>query len=154
MGLPIQKEGAGGKAFGAFWVPTANNQTYQRSYSVNGYYDPASSRRNLKLIVRHRVNEVVFDRQKRATGVRVQPLDGSPAFIVNAAKEVILTAGWLHTPHILQRSGIGPKALLKEAGIPVLVDLPGVGSNLQDHPAGTAVFQCKSSRVILVIICL
>ncbi|PPQ81761.1 hypothetical protein CVT24_005119 [Panaeolus cyanescens] len=47
----------------------------------------------------------------------------------------IFAAGWLHTPQILQRSGIGPASLLKQAGIPLIVDLPGVGSNLQDHPA-------------------
>lgn len=53
---------------------------------------------------------------------------------VKANKEVVLAAGAVHTPQILMRSGIGPKAHLEEAGVAVLVDLPGVGANLQDHP--------------------
>jgi len=146
MGIPIQKEGAGGKAYGAFWVPSANNRTYHRSYTIGNYYKPnaAHGQRNLRLITRHRVNEVLFDRKKRATGVTIQLRDGGATFTVKAKKEIVLTAGWLHTPQILQRSGIGPKALLQEAGIPVLVDLPGVGSNLQDHPTGNSTWECKS----------
>jgi len=79
------------------------------------------------------VNEVLFDSSKRAESVTIQPRDNVndvPAITVKARQEIILCAGWLHTPQILQRSGIGPKNLLAQAGIDVLVDLPGVGSNL------------------------
>ena len=142
LGMPIQKEGAGGNAFGAFWVHTVVNQTYHRSYSRNAYFEPASSRPNLKILVRHRVNEVLFDKHKRATGVSIQSRDGSAPFTIKAAQEIVLCAGWSHTPQILQRSGVGPKDLLKKAGIPLVVDLPGVGSNLQDHPGLRGAYRC------------
>ena len=53
---------------------------------------------------------------------------------MKAKSEVIIAAGAPHTPQVLQLSGIGPSRLLKELGIPVVVDLPGVGQNFQDHP--------------------
>lgn len=68
----------------------------------------------------HRVNEVLFDEKKHASGIRIWPrnTDSSEAsFTVHARKEVILTAGALHSPQILQRSGIGPRDLLASAGI-------------------------------------
>jgi len=151
--MPIQKEGANGNAFGAFWVPSALNQTYHRSYARTAYFDPSSAQPNLKVIVRHRVNEIIFDKGKgknpRAVGVTVQPRDGSPSFIVKAKQEVVLTAGSLHTPQILQRSGVGPRWLLEKAGVKVLVDLPGVGSNLQDHPTTSSTFICGSLSLYL-----
>jgi choline dehydrogenase-like flavoprotein len=64
--------------------------------------------------------------------------------IVQAKKEIIMAAGSLHTPQILQRSGIGPSSLLNEICIKVLVDLPGVGGNLQDHPVARVTFNCES----------
>lgn len=139
LGIQPQKEGAL-NAHGLFWFPGAlSAATVTRSYAVSGYYRPVASRANLHLLTGHRVNEVVFDRNKRATGVTIQERgtpNGDPAVVrtVRAKREIVLTAGFLHTPHVLQRSGVGPAALLKEAGIPVVVDLPGVGANLQDHP--------------------
>ena len=146
LGVPIQKEGAAGDSFGAFWVPNNVDQSYRRSYARNAFYDPASNRSNLKLLTGYRVNEVLFTNDKRAYGVTMQARgtpNGAAITTVKAAQEVILCAGWLHTPQILQRSGLGPKSLLTQAGIPVLVDLPGVGSNLQDHPVSHIDFTCK-----------
>lgn len=62
---------------------------------------------------------------------------------VRARREIILTAGSLHSAQVLQRSGIGPSWLLEKANISVLVDRPGVGSSLQDHPVGHVSFRCK-----------
>ena len=63
---------------------------------------------------------------------------------MKAKKEVILAAGTIHTPQILQLSGVGGAALLKQAGVPIKVDLPGVGSNFQDHGYTPGVsFRCK-----------
>ncbi|PGH00001.1 hypothetical protein AJ80_09237 [Polytolypa hystricis UAMH7299] len=142
-GAVSQKEGAL-DAHGVFWIPAAMDpKTMQRSYSVNGYYDPAKSRKNLEILTGTRVNTVVFDHRKRTTGVTIQKRDtpdGEGVETVKAKREVILCAGWLHTPQILQRSGVGPASLLREADIDVVVDLPGVGSNFQDHAAAGATF--------------
>ena len=109
-----------------------------RSYSRIGYYDSVKDRPNLEILTGWRVNEILFDERKHATGITMQPRgtanDGKSVLRIKVKKEVVLTAGSLHSPHVLQRSGIGPKWLLEQAGIDVLVDLPGVGSNLQDHP--------------------
>lgn len=69
------------------------------------------------------------------TGGQYVPADdgGDQAMTVMASKEVILAAGSIHTPQVLQLSGIGPSTLLRRANIPVVVDLLGVGSNFQDH---------------------
>lgn len=134
------------QAYGLFWFPNAFiAKTVKRSYAVNGYYNPVSSRQNLHLLTGTRVNEILFNPSKRATGVTFQSRgtpDGEGVKVVKASKEIVLTAGFMHTPHILQRSGVGPADLLHRANISVLVDLPGVGSNFQDHPAGLPNFQC------------
>lgn len=62
---------------------------------------------------------------------------------VNANKEIILAAGAAHTPQILQLSGVGPKGLLHNLEIPVVVDLPGVGQNFQDQPTLYASYNCE-----------
>lgn len=145
-GVPLQVEG-GLNGYGLFWYPGALDPVnVRRSYAVNGYYTPASSRSNLELLTGTRVNEVKFDASKRATGVTIQARgtpDGQNVQTINANQEIVLTAGYLHTPQILQRSGIGPAALLNSANIPVLVDLPGVGSNFQDHASASASFRCE-----------
>ena len=118
-----------------FWVPRAqdpHNQT--RSYAVTGYLDPAMTRDNFDLLPGHRVNQIMLSEDNHAEGVMVQRRGGRSPSIIHAKKEVILAAG-LHTPVIMQRSGIGPQRLLDAAGIDVRVELPGVGMNLQDHPA-------------------
>ncbi|KAH7099917.1 alcohol oxidase [Auriculariales sp. MPI-PUGE-AT-0066] len=131
---PNKEQGLG--AYGVVWFPSALDPVnVTRSYAVNRYYDPASSRSNLHLLTYSRVNEIIFNKRKHATGVTVQPRDTTTILNVTAKKEIVLTAGALHTPQILQRSGVGPAALLKEAKVPVVVDLPGVGSNYQDHSA-------------------
>lgn len=63
---------------------------------------------------------------------------------VEATKEVVLAAGAVHSPQVLQLSGIGPKGHLEELGIETLVDLPGVGQNFQDHPTLYLQFNCLS----------
>lgn len=149
-------EAALGKSYGAFWVPSnLNPSILTRSYARNGYFDPVSARPNLQLIVGHRVNEIQFDAERRAESVTIQARDAVDVQMpvtVKASREIMLCAGWLHTPQILQRSGIGPRKLLEEAGIEVLVDLPGVGSNLQDHPVTGISYTCKSNSQSLLML--
>jgi choline dehydrogenase-like flavoprotein len=127
MGLKVRKEGAGGNAVGVFWVPRAQNPVDQsRSYAVSGHLDPALKRDNFELLTGHRVVKVLLSNLQRAEGVKVTPRTGSTSNTTNirAKKEVILAAGF-HSAVILQRSGIGPRKVLDDAGIEVKVDLPG-----------------------------
>ena len=80
---------------------------------------------------------------KRVTGVRGS-FDGVPGRIV-ARREVLLSAGAIGSPQILQVSGIGPGAVLKTAGVDVLHELAGVGANLQDHYQARFVYHCNAA---------
>lgn len=138
-GVPLPKEHASGDAVGAYWVPTAlQPKTQTRSDARNGYYDPIKSRKNLILATGKTVNEILFD-HSRATGYKakgVQYVSRSDKSVkqVYAKREVIMAAGSVFTPQILQLSGLGPKDVLSAAGVQVKKNMPAVGANLQDHP--------------------
>ena len=101
----------------------------QRWSAANAYLKPALKRSNLDL---HNclVRRIIMD-GKRAVGVEVQR--GSDVYIVHARREVIIAASAINSPKLLMLSGIGPAAHIKETGINVIADRPGVGQNLQDH---------------------
>lgn len=124
----------GGVNPGIFWLPTvlnAENQT--RCDARIAHYDRViATRANYHVLPSNTVAKVLFN-ETRAIGVEYLPTAGGNLSTVYASKEVILAAGALHTPQILQLSGVGPKALLDSLSIPVVSDLPGVGSNLQDQ---------------------
>lgn len=93
-------------------------------------------RDNLHLMVETHVDRVIIDKDSqgelKATGVRAVKADGSVVEL-KASKEVIISSGAYCSPNVLNRSGIGAKVELEQHGITTLVDLPGVGKNLQDH---------------------
>lgn len=91
---------------------------------------------NLHLLVETKVSRVVFDEQGCARGVECWPRAGTTTTTkttIKAKRLVVVSAGALGTPSILERSGVGSGALLQKLGIPVVSDLPGVGENYQDH---------------------
>ena len=141
--IDIPLDGAGGNN-GLFWFPTSMDpKTFTRSYARTGHYDNIQ-RPNFDLITMHKVNKVLFD-GTRAVGLQFTPRGTNQTAIrVRANREVIISAGTVHTSQILQRSGIGPKDLLEQAGIPTLLDLPGVGQNFQDHAYLSVGYRCKS----------
>ncbi|PVH73388.1 GMC oxidoreductase [Cadophora sp. DSE1049] len=137
LGIEATKEGAGGEALGLFWIPSAMNPKNEtRSYSKTGHYDSSSLRENCHLLTGYQTREIVIS-NLRAEGITIQARSGTDTTIttISATREVILAAGAFGSPILLQRSGVGPKALLESAGIEVKVDLPGVGQNFQDHAA-------------------
>jgi choline dehydrogenase-like flavoprotein len=139
LNIPFIDQPAQGDATGAFWVPqSVDARTQTRCSALTCYYDLVSSRSNLKLLTEHQVTELVFaesDSDKLVvSGVKVLDRNTNNTLTFSAKKEVILAAGSIHTPHILQLSGIGPKAVVEAAGIESKLDLPAVGSNFQDHP--------------------
>ncbi|MGO4317916.1 choline dehydrogenase [Agrobacterium sp. MCAB5] len=100
------------------------------------------SRSNLTITPRALVERVILE-GKRAVGVRCRMNNGSLTF--TAHREIILCAGGVGTPHILQLSGIGPAEELLKHGIPVVHNAAGVGSNLQDHLDLPVQFSCKQA---------
>jgi len=101
-----------------------------RCSTAVAYLKPARHRANLHVETNALASRIRFD-GTRATGVRF--LQHGEMREVSARREVILTAGALQSPQLLQLSGVGPAALLRELGIPVVADRAGVGANLQDH---------------------
>jgi choline dehydrogenase-like flavoprotein len=142
-GVDTPVDGASGDN-GVFWHPTSVDPTrFWRSYARTGHYD-GITRSNFQVITRQKVRRVLFE-GTTATGVEFAARDGSTTpRTVRARREVILSAGTIHSPQILQLSGIGPAPLLQQAGIPLLVDLPGVGQHFQDHMYLSVGFRCTS----------
>ncbi|KAK4168133.1 putative GMC oxidoreductase [Cladorrhinum sp. PSN259] len=136
--VPFVKDSGSGEP-GVYWYPTfMDPNTVLRSYAKSGHYEPVKSRSNYHLLTEVKVNKILFTNTK-ATGVSWVPVVGgkannNAADSVSIRKEVIVAAGGIHSPQILQLSGIGPRKVLSAAGIDTLVDLPGVGQNFQDHP--------------------
>ena len=106
----------------------------RRASAAATYLRPAKKRPNLQIITHALVHHVVF-KDKRATGVVFSRggAGNNKVEIVDAAREVILSAGAIGSPHVLQLSGVGDPEVLAKAGISVHHALPGVGRNFQDH---------------------
>ena len=104
------------------------------------YLKPALARANLKVETRALIRRILLE-GKKAVGVEYER--GGKIMTARASREVLLCAGPIGSPQLLQRSGIGPAAVLKNAGVEVIHDLPGVGENLQDHLEFYFQFQCK-----------
>lgn len=111
-----------------------------RSSASREYLDPVKSRSNLTVITGALAQKVIID-GKKATGIEYK-VNGNVQ-TAHAAKEVVLSAGPIGSPHILQLSGIGDKDILEKAGVEVKHHLPGVGQNLQDHLEFYFQYKCK-----------
>lgn len=112
----------------------------RRWSTANAYLKPAMSRPNLNVLT-HAMTRRVILQGKRATGVEFD--HAGARHTAHARREVLIACGPIGAPHLLQRSGIGPAAVLHEAGVEVLHDLPGVGENLQDHSEVYIQYACK-----------
>jgi choline dehydrogenase len=104
----------------------------KRVSTASAYLRPALARKNLTLLANTETRRVILT-NGRATGVEIQ--DAGGIRILHAAREVVLSAGAFHSPHILLHSGIGDATELSAAGIAPVHQLPGVGRGLTDHPA-------------------
>ena len=113
-----------------------------RSSSATAYLRPAERRANLRVATGAHATRLVFE-GTRAAGVRYR--QGGKEKEARAGREVIVSAGALQSPQLLQLSGVGPAALLQSFGIPLVKDLPGVGENLQDHLQLRVMYKCTKS---------
>ncbi|MGE5501044.1 MAG: GMC family oxidoreductase [Ignavibacteriales bacterium] len=128
-GIPRSNDVNGAEQEGVTWYQlTVKNG--QRCSAAVGYLHPVMGRPNLKVETNALASRVLFE-GKRAVGVEFT--QGGVTRVAKAKREVILAGGAVNSPQLLQLSGIGPAELLREHGIEVVSDLPGVGENLQDH---------------------
>jgi 5-(hydroxymethyl)furfural/furfural oxidase len=115
-----------------YFPVTHSNQAEQRVSAAMGYLDSETRRRaNLTISTDTQVKELLFE-GTRCVGVKAQVNGREQEF---RGREVVLSCGAIHSPAHLLRAGIGPVGHLKEMGIPVLMDLEGVGQRLMDHPS-------------------
>jgi choline dehydrogenase len=114
----------------------------RRASTARGYLDQAKVRSNLTIVTHALTDRILFD-GKRATGVDYLIGDSDTPVRAQARREVLLSGGAIASPQILQRSGVGPAALLRDLDIPLVHDLPGVGANLQDHLEMYLQYACK-----------
>ncbi|MFT6580197.1 MAG: 5-(hydroxymethyl)furfural/furfural oxidase [Alphaproteobacteria bacterium] len=121
-----------GEFVDSYFPVTISNAYDRRVSAAIGYLDPGVRlRENLHIRTEHQVMEITFEGTK-ATGVVANYRGQTMAY---TADTVILCAGALHSPAMLLRSGIGPGGHLKDVGVKVRAELPGVGQNLMEHPA-------------------
>ena len=117
----------------------------RRASAARTYLRPAMKRPNLQVITKAQVHRILFD-GKRAIGVEYER--GGAVERADAAREVILSAGAINSPHILQLSGVGAPEHLTRVGISVHHALPGVGQNLQDHYIARVSYPVKGTTTI------
>ncbi|ENG6106521.1 choline dehydrogenase [Serratia liquefaciens] len=114
----------------------------RRASTARGYLDQARSRSNLKIVTHALTDRIRFE-GKRAVGVDYLQGESNQINSARARREVLLCAGAIASPQILQRSGVGPAALLNRLDIDLVHNLPGVGENLQDHLEMYLQYACK-----------
>jgi len=124
-----------------------NQRNGLRWSAARGFLKPALDRPNLKLIRNAEATRVLFE-GPRAVGVEYVGRNGKAAVMAQA--EVVLSAGAINTPKLLQLSGVGAGEALRDLGVPVVADLPGVGANLQDHLQLRPVFKVDGVRTLNV----
>jgi choline dehydrogenase len=138
IGIPRNDDFNGVAQEGAGYYQLTTRRGFRCS-TATAYLRPAKGRANLRVETGAHATGVTLD-GKRATGVTYR--QGGEQRVAHARREVILAAGALQSPQLLQLSGIGRPDVLRSFGIPVRHALPGVGENLQDHLQARVIFRC------------
>lgn len=138
-GYPLTEDynGFQQEGFGPMHMTVADGE---RCSAARAYLEPARNRENLEIRTGIHVDHILFTgRVAQGVAYRV----GGQSTSDRANREVIVSAGSIGSPLLLQRSGVGPGKVLQDAGVPTVHDLPGVGENLQDHLEVYFQFRCK-----------
>jgi choline dehydrogenase len=143
-GYPQLRDYNDGSYEGSYYLQYSTRRGW-RSSSAAEYLKPASNRSNLTVITNAPATRVLME-GKRATGLEMRV--GEANVKARARREVILAAGPLVSPKLLELSGIGNSAILQKHGIGVVHHLPGVGENLRDHPSSRISFECAKPITI------
>ncbi len=143
-GIPYVEDynGANQEGVGYYQVTARNGR---RVSAAGAFLKPAMKRANLRVITQAQAERVLFA-GRQAVGVAYR--QGGQSHTIRATKEVILCGGAINSPQLLMLSGIGRGAHLQESGIETLLDLPGVGQNLQDHYQVRFVYKCTQKITV------
>ncbi|WP_458127975.1 GMC family oxidoreductase [Pseudomonas sp. Z2-11] len=143
-GIPSVEDFNGGDNEGCGYFQV-NQKAGVRWNAAKAFLKPIGNRPNLTVLTDVEVDRVLL-RDNRADAVSARWQGKNMSF--RARKEIVLCAGAVGSPGILQRSGIGPRSLLQRLGIGVLHELPGVGGNLQDHLQLRLIYQLENARTL------
>jgi choline dehydrogenase len=144
LGIPPTEDFNRGDNEGAGYFEV-NQQGGIRLNARKAFLDPARGRVNLRVVTRAEVERLTLE-GRRVTGLIFRR--GDQRQFVRASAEVVLAAGAIGTPKLLELSGIGPGRVLSDCGVDVIHDLPGVGENLQDHLQIRTVFRITGARTL------
>lgn len=159
LGIPLNFNPDSGQTFGIYNSPRSVNSTSgKRSYAASTYYAYNAHRPNFVVLTGAQATKIRFKHpisgpsggKVTATGASFSY--NSTSFTVSAKREVILAAGTFQTPQLLELSGIGNSTIMRSHGITPLVDLPGVGENLQDHIFVSTNYELKHGFTTLDIL--
>ena len=132
IGIPIIRGFLSGELIGqSVATATINATTMHRDSSETSFLAQGLKNPDLKVHPLTLAKQILFDANKKATGVRVDTAGDS--YVISASKEVILSAGTFNSPQLLMASGVGPAATLQGLNIPVVANRPAVGQGMQDH---------------------
>ncbi|MEO7128864.1 MAG: GMC oxidoreductase, partial [Rhodoferax sp.] len=143
IGIPLNDDCNGATQEGVGYFQQTTYKGFRWS-TAKGFLRPARSRPNLTVETNAQTTRVLFE-GKKAVGVEYR--QGAQLHQAGANVEVVLAAGAIGSPQILQSSGIGPRNLLEQVGVPTVLDLPGVGQNLQDHLQVRLVFKTREQTL-------
>ncbi|KAF7586144.1 hypothetical protein BBP40_009399 [Aspergillus hancockii] len=151
LGWSTDADPIAGHKIGTFTAPlSVDVKTGQRGYAANYYSREVAQRPNLDLLPESLVERVLLrteaDGEVVATGVQVKHSDNGQR-VIPATREVIVCGGTFNSPQLLELSGIGAAALLEKHQIPLVLDRPGVGENLQDHCLAAFSFEVAAGQV-------
>ncbi|KAH9483223.1 GMC oxidoreductase family protein Mala s 12 [Psilocybe cubensis] len=149
LGVQRSADATSGNHNGTFLTHmTIDPQTHVRTYAANAYYAPVAHRKNLTVLTLARAAQIESttsaDGLLTATGVEFIYEDARHSAF--AKKEVVLSAGSIVDPQLLELSGIGNKEILNKFEIPVKLEIPGVGSNIQEHIHAGATFEISDEK--------
>jgi choline dehydrogenase len=141
MGLPVLDDINTPNTQGIGYTQATVDRRGRRASAYRAFLKPAMRRSNLTVVTGALAERIVFD-ERRATGVRYRTAEGVRT--AHACREVILCAGVLQSPKLLQISGVGPADVLARAGVDIVADMPAVGRNLVDHAMFSISFRMKN----------
>jgi choline dehydrogenase-like flavoprotein len=144
MGIPFNPDFNGMAQEGVGYYQLTQKDARRSSASV-AYLRPIRARKNLTIRTDMLVTRIVIDKG-RAVGVEIVDRSGGAKKILRAEREVIVSSGAIGSPKLLMQSGIGPADHLKSVGVTPVHDLPGVGSNLQDHLDLFVIAECTGDH--------